>query len=396
MTGTFINLFKQQRFGDGQMTDNSSSDSAKENEALDPFEVALDSLRQGKYRESLGGKTGVNPTGASAWMLNERGEKTLVGKCLRQVWYSKKKVPRTNPANDNSQFIFMMGNMAEEGLQDAWRKAGVLLEENAKIRKNIAKNPDTDDEIMLSGEVDAIVRWSEMRTGDDGVPRMHIDPTKAIGIEVKSKYGYGAKTVMSGNKTSTYEHGFPQIEHLMQTALYLHMRKTFEEFHDVEIPYFVICYIGRDNGLHKSFRVELSDGYDGRIIVKDMNGNELKPKVEKSLEWGVQARPIELTLDMMRERYYEQLENLKKDTPPPREFDLRYSDEKAERLFNAGELSKTKYNEHGKKPLAEIGDWNCSYCDWKGVCYPQGIFTLEVEDGTLTIDEALAKYSVGV
>jgi len=392
---TFINLFKQQRFGDGQMTDNSSSDSAKENEALDPFEVALDSLRQGKYRESLGGKTGVNPTGASAWMLNERGEQTLVGKCLRQVWYSKKRVPRTNPANDNSQFIFMMGNMAEEGLQDAWRKAGVLLEENAKIRKNIAKNPDTDDEIMLSGEVDAIVRWSEMRTGDDGVPRMHIDPTKAIGIEVKSKYGYGAKMVMNGNKTSTYEHGFPQIEHLMQTALYLHMRKTFEEFHDVEIPYFVICYIGRDNGLHKSFRVELSDGYDGRIIVKDMNGNELKPKVEKSLEWGVQARPIELTLDMMRERYYEQLENLKKDTPPPREFDLRYSDDKAERLFNAGELSKTKYNEHGKKPLAEIGDWNCSYCDWKGVCYPQGIFTLEVEDGTLTIDEALAKYSVG-
>jgi len=396
LTGTFINLFKQQRFGDGLMTDNNSSDSAKENEALDPFEVALDSLRQGKYRESLGGKTGVNPTGASAWMLNERGEKTLVGKCLRQVWYSKKKVPRTNPANDNSQFIFMMGNMAEEGLQDAWRKAGVLLEENAKIRKNIAKNPDTDDEIMLSGEVDAIVRWSEMRTGDDGVPRMHIDPTKAIGIEVKSKYGYGAKMVMNGNKTSTYEHGFPQIEHLMQTALYLHMRKTFEEFHDVEIPYFVICYIGRDNGLHKSFRVELSDGYDGRIIVKDMNGNELKPKVEKSLEWGVQARPIELTLDMMRERYYEQLENLKKDTPPPREFDLRYSDDKAERLFNAGELSKTKYNEHGKKPLAEIGDWNCSYCDWKGVCYPQGIFTLEVEDGTLTIDEALAKYSVGV
>ena len=248
---------------------------------------------------------------------------------------------------------------------------------------------------MLSGEVDAITRWAEMKTGSDGVPRMYIDPTKAIGIEVKSKYGYGAKKVMQGSRDSTYEHGFPQIEHLMQTALYLHMRKTFEQFHDVEIPYFVICYIGRDNGLHKSFRVELSDGYDGRIIVKDMNGNEIKPKIEKSLEWGVQARPIELTIDMMRERYYQQLENLKKDTPPAREFDLRYSDEKAERLFNAGELSKTKYNEHGKKPLAEVGDWNCSYCDWKGVCYPQGIFTIDVEDGKLTIEEALANYSVG-
>ncbi len=377
------------------MTEINNSNTADENEALDPFTVAIDALRQGKYRESLGGKTGVNPTGASAIMKNERGEDKLVGKCLRQVWYSKKRVPRTNPANDNSQFIFKMGHMAEHGLHEAWGKAGVLLEANSKIRKNIAKNPDTDDEIMLSGEVDAILRWSEMKTGSDGVPRMVIDPTKAIGIEVKSKWGYGAKMVMNGNKTSTYEHGYPQIEHLMQTALYLHMRKTWEEFHDVEIPYFVICYISRDNGLHKSFRVELSDGYDGRIIVKDMEGNELKPRIEKSLEWGVTARPMELTIDMMRERYYEQLDNLKKDTPPAREFDLRYTDEKAERLFNMGELSKTKYNEHGKKPLAEIGDWNCSYCDWKGVCYPQGIFTTDVEDGKLTLDEALAEYSIG-
>ncbi len=378
------------------MTDISNKNTADENEALDPFTVAIDALRQGKYRESLGGKTGVNPTGASAIMKNERGEDKLVGKCLRQVWYSKKRVPRTNPANDNSQFIFMMGHMAEHGLHEAWGKAGVLLEANSKIRKNIAKNPDTDDEIMLSGEVDAILSWSKMKTGSDGVPRMVIAPTKAIGIEVKSKWGYGAKMVMNGNKTSTYEHGYPQIEHLMQTALYLHMRKTWEEFHDVEIPYFVICYISRDNGLHKSFRVELSDGYDGRIVVKDMEGNELKPRIEKSLEWGVTARPMELTIDMMRERYYQQLENLKKDTPPAREFDLRYSDDKAEHLFNMGELSKTKYNEHGKKPLAEIGDWNCSYCDWKGVCYPQGIFTTDVEDGVLTLDEALAKDSVGV
>ena len=363
-----------------------------EAKALDPFEVACATLRQGNYRESLGG---VNPTGASALMKNERGEEVLVGKCQRQVWYSKKRVPRTNPATDNNQFLFMMGNMAESGLQEAWENAGVLLESNAKIRSNIAKNPETDDEIMLSGEVDAIVRWSEMRTGDDGISRMHIDPTKAIGIEVKSKWGYGAKMVMQGNKSSTYEHGYPQIEHLMQTALYLHTRKAFEDFHNVEIPYFVICYISRDNGLHKSFRVELSDGYDGRIIVKDMDGNELKPKAEKSLEWNVQVQQMELTIDMMRERFLMTIDNLKADTPPPRDFDLRYSDDKAERLNSVGELSKTKFNEHGKKPLSEIGDWNCSYCDWKGVCYPQGIFTLDVEDGVLTIDEALANYSVG-
>jgi len=374
------------------MASNNDNNNNDEPIAIDPLESAIIALRHGHHRESLGG---VNPTGASAEMINERGDKVLVGKCLRQVWYSKKKIPRTNIATDNNQFVFMMGNMGESGLQEAWANAGILLESNAKIVHNLAKNPDKDEEIRLSGEVDAILRWSELKTGDDGISRIHIDPTKAIGIEVKTKYGHFGKAQIMGNKNSTYELGFPQIEHLMQTALYLAARKKFEDYHKVEIPYFVICYILRDNGIHKSFRVELSDDYDGRIIVKDMDGKELKPKMEMALEWNKTPQQMELTLDMMRERYYQQIENLKSDTPPPREYDLRYSDEKAERLFNAGDLSKTKKSNHEKNPLDNIGDWNCSYCDWKDVCYPQGIFTKEVEDGTLTIDEALIKYGIG-
>jgi len=376
------------------MSSNNNTQTA-DTQALDPFTVALKSLRQGKYRESLGGKEGVNPTGASAIMKNERGEDKLVGKCLRQAWYSKKKVPRTNPATDTNQFLFMLGNVAEGGLQDAWENAGVLLEANSKIKKNIAKNPDTDEPIILSGEVDALLRWTDMQTDANGVSRMVIDPSKAIGIEVKSKWGYGAKMVMNGTKTSTYEQGYPQIEHLMQTALYLHMRKTWEDFHNVEIPYFVICYISRDNGANKSFRVELSDGYEGRIIVKDMNGNELKPRAEKALEWNITPQQMDLTLDMMRDRFYKQLDNLKSDTPPARDFYLRYSDVMAMANFDMGELSKTKFNEHGKKPLAEIGDWNCSYCDWKDTCYPQGIFSVDVENGVLTANEALKEYGIG-
>ena len=67
------------------MSSNNNTQTA-DTQALDPFTVALKSLRQGKYRESLGGKEGVNPTGASAIMKNERGEDKLVGKCLRQAW----------------------------------------------------------------------------------------------------------------------------------------------------------------------------------------------------------------------------------------------------------------------------------------------------------------------
>jgi len=363
-----------------------------EKNAIDPLKSAIMALRKGRYRESFGG---VNPTGASAWMIDEKGEKTLVGKCLRQVWYSKKRIPRTNTATDDNQFVFMMGNAGEDGLQQAWEKAGILLEANSKMVHNLAKNPETDDEIRLSGEVDAILRWSELVEFDDGIERVQIDPTKAIGIEVKTKYGHFGKAQIMGNRDSVYENGFPQIEHLMQTGLYLAAREKYERFHNVEIPYFVITYVLRDNGVHKSFRIELSDGYDGRIIVKDMDGNELEPRAELHLDWGVQPQKIELTIDMMRERYYQQIENLKSDTPPPREFDLRYSDEKAERLFDAGKMSKTKKGKHEKDPLANVGDWNCSYCDWKDECYPQGIFTVDVENGVLTVDDALEKYGIG-
>ena len=274
------------------MAANSDNINNDEKIAIDPLDSAIIALRGGKYRESLGG---VNPTGASAEMINERGEKVLVGKCLRQVWYSKKRIPRTNTATDNNHFVFMMGHMGEAGLQEAWGNAGMLLEANAKMVHNLAKNPDTDDDIRLSGEVDAILRWTETRMGEDGESRIHIDPTKAIGIEVKTKYGYFGKGQIMGNRDSIYANGYPQIEHLMQTGLYLAARKRFEDFHNVKIPYFVICYVLRDNGVHKSFRVELSDGYEGRIVVKDMEGNELKPKMEKSLDWGVQAQQMELT-----------------------------------------------------------------------------------------------------
>ena len=126
-----------------------------------------------------------------------------------------------------------------------------------------------------------------------------------------------------------------------------------------------------------------------------MNGNELKPRAEKALEWNITPQQMDLTLDMMRDRFYKQLDNLKSDTPPARDFYLRYSDVMAKANFDMGELSKTKFNEHGKKPLAEIGDWNCSYCDWKDTCYPQGIFSVDVENGVLTANDALKEYGIG-
>lgn len=368
--------------------EDTQNDARNEN-AADPWDVAVERFDNRGYRESLGG---VNPTGASAFMVNERGETQLVGKCMRAVWYSKKKVPRTNPPTEANIMKFLMGCGLEDYVQEMWAGAGVLLGSNIKIRQNIAASSD-DPEIMLSGEVDALLRYSEYVVGDDGVRRLQIDPTKAIGIEVKTSYGHWKQKQLGGNEV--YDVGFPQIEHLMQTALYLHTRHVLEDYYGVEIPFFVITYLLRDSGFKKSFRVELSDGYEGRIVVKTMDGVEIKPNAAMALKWNCNISPINLTIEMMRERFAQTVEALKSDTPPARDFSLRYSDAEAERLFDLGTLSKTKWATFQKDSLAEVGDWNCSYCDWKDVCYPQGIFTVDVENGTLTIDEALSAYGIG-
>lgn len=358
----------------------------------DPLDVVINRFDNRGYRESLGG---VNPTGASAWMKDEKGEITLVGKCQRQVWYSKKRITRTNPPEKRMKFLFLMGNAIEDYLQEMWAGAGVLLGSNIKIRRNVAADPINDESIMLSGEVDALLRHSEFKEDADGNTRLVIDPTKAIGIEVKTTYGFFKKKALLGAGNDVYPLGFPQIEHLMQTALYLHTRKALEDYYQVEIPFFVITYLLRDMGLTQSFRIELEDGYDGRIIVKTMDGKEIKPNPEKALDWGVEARPIELTIDMMRERFKEQVKNLESNTPPDREYSLRYDEQEAHLKFDSGQLAKTKFSKWEKDGLAEIGDWNCAYCDWKDTCYPQGVFTLDVENGVLTVEEALAEYGIG-
>jgi len=354
----------------------------------DPWDVALERFDNRGYRESLGG---VNPTGASAWYENERGEKELIGKCMRAVYYSKKKVPRSNPIGESNKMKFLMGVGLEDYIQEMWSGAGVLLGSNIKLRQNISKDPAK--EIMLSGEVDALLRYSEFEIGADGIKRLVIDPTQAIGIEVKTSYGHWKQKQLGGNEV--YDVGFPQLEHLMQTALYLHTRHVLEDYYNVKIPFFVITYLLRDSGFKKSFRVELSDGYEGRIVVKTMDGEEIKPNSAMALKWNTNVQPINLTIEMMRERFAETVEHLESDTLPDRDFELRYSDDKAKELFELGVLSKTKYAKHGKDPLAEIGDWNCAYCDWKDLCYPQGIFTVDVENGLLTVNEALAEYGIG-
>jgi hypothetical protein len=62
---------------------------------------------------------------------------------------------------------------------------------------------------------------------------------------------------------------------------------------------------------------------------------------------------------------------------PPAEYQLRYSDDKINMLFNEGLISKTKFGNWQKQKQGSetIGDWHCAYCNFKSRCvsveYPE-------------------------
>jgi hypothetical protein len=353
---------------------------------FDPIQNYIYSKRNGGLRVSLGG---LNPTGASCEITNEQGNPKLMGKCHRQVWYSKKRVERTNTSDDMSYVRFGVGDAVEEELQKHWEKQGLLLASNLKVKAPIGTCSD-GEQIDMSGEIDAILRMAEM---DEHGRVVGIDTEKAIGIEVKSTRGYFSEKMLKGKGNKMYPIGYPKLEHLMQTGMYLHTRKVVEETYGVKIPYFVLVYEIVDSCSTNQFRIELSNDYDGEILVKTMDGRPILPQtdpMEQLKSGGKMNKPIAgLTIEDILERYVLSYEKLKADTPPERDFSLRFSDELFEEMKSIGELTKTKMAAFEKNANAHVGDWQCSYCDWKDECYPFGVLTEAVESGGLTKEEAM-------
>jgi hypothetical protein len=351
---------------------------------FDPMQNYIYSKRNGGLRVSLGG---LNPTGASCNIVNEHGNSQLIGKCHRQVWYSKKRVPRTNESDDLSMVRFGIGDAYEEELQKHWEKQGILLASNLKLKAPIGVCSE-GEQIDLSGEIDAVLRMAEM---DEFGKITNIKMDEAVAIEVKSTRGYFSEKGILGKANKMYPVGFPKLEHLMQTGMYLHTRKVVEDTYGVKIPYAVIVYGLMDACKTNQFRIELSNDYDGEILVKTMDGRLITPVTDPmSMLEGQNYQAIQgLTIENILDRYVECYEKLKADTPPDRDFSLRYSDELFESLVEQGELTKTKIAAFQKSHLAAVGDWQCSYCDWKDECYPFSVMTELVESGGITKEDAM-------
>ena len=65
-----------------------------------------------------------------------------------------------------------------------------------------------------------------------------------------------------------------------------------------------------------------------------------------------------------------------------------------EENYKLGLITKSAYEKWERDEMAEVGDWQCSWCDWKELCYPQSVLTLDVESGKVKINDALSKLNI--
>lgn len=258
------------------------------------------------------------PSEASVKVYDDTGTLVTEGGCLRASYYRIKKPARRENKSSRSAHILHMGKTIEEGLIEIFKQMGIWVANNVRFK---------DDEYNISGELDVVL----------------VEPDGTIyGGEIKTAYGYNAESEIIGNARKP---GFPKMSHLLQTLVYCWV------FRD-QLPYFRLIYIFRDSCARRTFKIELEE-HDGLHY----------PKID-----GVVY--TKFTLEDVLQRFKELDYYVKNDIEPPRDFQLEYTDERVQELYQIGAISKTKYEKHfNKKKPVKIGDWQCRYCDFKNSCW---------------------------
>lgn len=327
---------------------------------------------------SLNGKRYGDPKQPTLWpseasaVIDVNGREKVVGHCRRSTFfrylldnykfYDKYKMwkPLVEEVSTNSLavdkyllWIWRQGELYEEFLIEQSKISGIFI---------AGQVPVFIPEINLSGKVDILCIN----------PYTH----KHSQVEAKSVYGFGANTVLgTPGARRKGGAGTPRDSNLMQIALY-HWWSASEDDSYEESR---LVYGSRDTGRYGEYLVKTELEEDRvKILYKAHH-----PNVSDWIE-----SPI--TINSIVREYKNQQLWLDGGIVPKRDFDLLYSEEQLAELFTNDELTKAEKEQYekvilrreenaalellGKKPKKELkqiekGNWNCSLCSFRTVCY---------------------------
>jgi hypothetical protein len=301
------------------------------------------------------------------WPSSATGEKNgqTVGKCRRQAFfryasdhysfskeyahykefYEHIKSSRL-PRSTYTEWIFRQGDLYEDHCINLAKEAGIFIATQVSVYV---------PKYNVSGKLDLITINPETN-------KYHI-------VEVKSIYGFNSNSILGTDAQQRRgSMGEPRDSHLMQLGIY---QWWFANNHDDFGPGLLV-YGSRDTGRYGEFYVTVeADETDGLEYIYYQS---VVPVLGQKVNTGISIKSI-------MKNYHYTSKCLEEKVLPPRDYDLRFSDEKISELYEAGELSKAdtaqyekrkKQVEEGKTKLVkkvEKGDWQCRFCDYKNVCY---------------------------
>lgn len=323
------------------------------------------------------------PSEASAVITNEWGEEKVVGKCRRATFFRyaianyefdpkyqflrplvEKLKQEVTPVDKYMYWIWTAGQLYEDYVVNLAKNSGVFIDD--QIRVYIREH-------NVSGLIDLRV----------------INPFshKKVVAEVKSVYGHGANMVL-GTPASRRRGvlGTPRDSNLMQIAIYDWAWAKKQPDHEDSI----LVYGARDTGRFAEYKIRTEENDEGVVEIYYAGSAPSTTSWTKS--------PITIT-SIMEDGYDYVTKHVASGIIPPRDFDLHYSREQIDEMYQRKELGMTdtkqydkivareKENEEriasGQKPKVELkaiakGDFQCRYCKFAKSCYSEDGSTREI------------------
>lgn len=286
--------------------------------------------------------TSINPSAASVRLLDGK----VVGACNRQQYYRiTQEEPESGSPNPDWILSSIMGDNLHSFLCQIIDTYGFQM----GLQKITAEHPIYDPRVGLSGRSDLIV-WDH-------------NTDEPVGIEIKSIGEYKCKKAVEE----------PIGEHVLQSVVYLDFYNKNIPEGQKKITKWYIWYLSRSENWtikSKPHNSDLTILWDYRIELD--NGVPIVKTSTFSQRW------VEYSVEKIYERYQSLVDHVKTNTVPPRDYEIKYSEERIAGMHKLGELNKTnsevvekwikKGAPKGKLKL-EMGDGECMFCDYKRLCW---------------------------
>jgi len=291
----------------------------------------------------------------------------ILGGCLRQEYYRLTGEQSATDINPNWSMAAILGNTYQDTVRNLMLNNGFRME----LDLIAEEHPIYVEDIDLSGRID-LVFWDRKNK-------------EIMGIEVKSVGDYKSKKTIVE----------PDIEHVMQSMIYLdYYRKSIPKGM-AHINKWYILYVARSEGWHlKNQKVNSSpftNIWDFYITLEpDGSPTVWGPKGSNHIK--------DVTLEKIYERYEQLSLAVKEGKIPDRDFDLQYPEDKLTGLYKLGKMEFKKDQavmeswikrgaQEGQLAL-QMGDSQCRFCAWQSKCWnleddseTSGLFDLPLVEG---------------